>query len=75
MSIKISTEAEKILIELDNGHKQALKKIVSDYGLKGENEAVSFILSVMSEADGNPINNGKGSFVPSENLKKDKKTE
>lgn len=75
MAIKITQTEGNITIELDNGHKQALKKIVADYGLKGENEAISFILSVMSEADGSPINNGKGSFIPSENLKKDKKTE
>lgn len=70
MAIKISKDDGQRKIELDNGHVKALEKIVNDYGLKGEEEAISFLLSVISEADGKPINNGKGSFVPSENLKK-----
>ena len=61
---------DKISIDLDNGHIQALRKIVEDYGLSGEEEAISFMLSVISEADGKPINNGKGNFVPSDKLTK-----
>ncbi|HTX86989.1 MAG TPA: hypothetical protein VMC41_02910 [Candidatus Nanoarchaeia archaeon] len=67
--ININKDGEKINISLDNGHAAALKKIVSDYNLKGEAEAMSFILSIISEADGKPINNSKGSFMPSESLK------
>lgn len=55
---------------LDNGHAVALEKIVNDYSLKGDEEALSFILSIISQAEGKPINNGKGVFLPSENLKK-----
>jgi len=69
--INIEKKEGKTIITLDNGHAIALEKIVSDYNLKGEAEAISFILSIMSEANGNAINNGKGNFLPSEKLKKD----
>lgn len=68
--ITINHKDHKIIIELDNGHVAALKKIVADYGLKGETEAINFMLSIISDADGKPISNGKGSFLPSEKLKK-----
>lgn len=69
MSINITKEAEKTIIELNNGHLSALDKIVKDYNLAGDKEALDFILSIMSEADGKAINNGKGSFLPAEKLK------
>lgn len=69
MAISIRKEGDKTIIELGNGHALALAKIVKDYDLIGEKEAMDFILSIMSEADGKAINNGKGSFVPSEPLK------
>lgn len=69
--IKVEKKNGQINIVLDNGHSIALEKIVNDYKLKGETEALSFILSIFSEANGNPINNGKGSFLPSEKLKKE----
>lgn len=69
--IHIEKQGGKTIITLENGHAIALEKIVNDYNLKGEVEALSFILSIISEADGGPINNGKGSFVPSERLKKE----
>lgn len=68
--ISVETKDGKTNVVLDNGHATALQKIVKDYNLNGEKEALSFILSVMSEADGKAINNGKGSFLPSETLKK-----
>lgn len=72
MSIKVQDLGSgKLQIDLDNGHSEALKKIVADYNLKGEQEALSFILSIISEAEGKPIGNGKGNFIPSEKLKKD----
>lgn len=71
MAIEIQKEGEKTKITLDNGHASALEKIVKDYNLLGEKEALSFILSVLSEADGKPIDNGKGKFVPSDKLRKD----
>lgn len=70
MAIELKRDGDKIVIDLDNGHAAALAKIVKDYELKGEKEALSFMLSIVSEADGKPISNGKGSFLPSENLKK-----
>lgn len=69
MSINIKKEGDKAEVTIDNGHLIALQKIVTDYGLLGEKEALDFILSLMSQADGKPINNGKGSFLPSEQLK------
>lgn len=68
--INVENKDDKTLITLDNGHAGALAKIVSDYNLKGEKEALSFILSVISEAEGKSINNGKGMFLPSESLRK-----
>ena len=70
MAIEITKSGDKTTINLNNGHAAALEKIVKDYNLAGEKEALSFILSVMSEADGKAISNGKGAFVPSDNLKK-----
>ena len=70
MAISIEKEDGKTKITLSNGHLAALDKVVNDYNLLGEKEALDFILSIMSEADGVAINNGKGSFVPSEKLKK-----
>ena len=70
MAINIKKEDSKTIIELSNGHSAVLTKIVKDYNLLGEKEALDFILSVVSEADGGALNNGKGSFVPSDKLKK-----
>lgn len=70
MAISIKKETGKVDVELSNGHLAALTKIVTDYELVGEKEALDFILSIVSEADGKAINNGKGSFLPSEKLKK-----
>ncbi len=69
MAIEIKKEGDKTIIDLNNGHAAALEKIVKDYNLLGEKEAMDFILSIMREADGKAINNGKGSFVPSDKLK------
>lgn len=71
MAISITKADGGAKIDLNNGHLAALEKIVKDYGLVSEKEALDFILSVMSQADGNAINNGKGSFLPSEKLKHD----
>lgn len=60
----------KATIELNNGHLVALEKIVNDYSLIGDKEALDFILSIMAQANGKPINNGQGSFLPSEKLKR-----
>lgn len=67
--ITIKKEAGKTEVEISNGHLAALEKIVKDYGLLGEKEALDFVLSIISEADGKAINNGKGSFIPSDKLK------
>ncbi len=69
MAIVTRNEGGKIVVELTNGHSAALEKVVKDYKLLGAKEALSFILSVMSEADGNGINNGKGVWIPADTLK------
>lgn len=70
MAINIIKSTDKTTIELTNGHVIALEKIVKDYNLIGEKEALDFVLSIVSEADGKAINNGNGSFIPSDKLKK-----
>lgn len=71
--ININKETGKTEIELTNGHLAALEKIMKDYKFLGEKEALDFILSIISEADGKAINNGKGSFVPADKLKETSK--
>ena len=70
MAIDYKKGDGKADVELTNGHLAALEKIVNDYNLAGEKEALDFVLSVMSQADGKAINNGKGSFLPADKLKK-----
>lgn len=70
MAINYKQGEGKADVELTNGHLAALGKIVRDYKLAGEKEALDFVLSIISEADGKAINNGKGSFLPAEKLKK-----
>lgn len=70
MAITIKNESDKLEVTITNGHIAALSKVVKDYNLLGEKEALEFMISVMSEAGGNPINNGNGSFLPSEKLQK-----
>jgi len=60
-------------ITLKNGHAEALKKITSDYDIINEEKTLSFILSVMKDADGTPIKVKEGSFVPTESIKNQKK--
>lgn len=71
MSIEINkTQEGKIIIELENGHIEALKKIIDDYGLLGEKEAISFMLSVISQANGKKITVEGVNFLPSASIKK-----
>lgn len=74
MAIRIKKEGEKRTIEIDNGHAKALEKIVEDYSLKGEEEALGFMLAVMSQAGGKKIDVDGTSFLPSENIKKQPNT-
>lgn len=71
--IKVEKKHDGTVITIDNGHRSALEKIIKDYDLKGESEALTFMLSVISEADGKVIANGKGSFLPSDSLKNSQK--
>lgn len=67
--IKVKKEDTKIEVELTNGHKDALEKIVKDYNLKGEEQALLFILAVASDGEGEAIKTKKGSFVPPDSFK------
>lgn len=71
MSIRIDkTQEGKTIIELENGHIEALKKIIDDYELLGEKEAISFMLSVFSQANGKKITIDGVNFVPSASIKR-----
>ncbi|MFA5800260.1 MAG: hypothetical protein WC840_04855 [Candidatus Peribacteraceae bacterium] len=70
MAIKVTKQGEKMIIELDNGHAKALEKIVADYSIKGEQEALGFMLAVLSQGNGKKIEVNGTSFVPSEAIQK-----
>lgn len=71
MSIKIEKPEEgKITVELDNGHVEALNKIVQDYNIKDEQAAMGFMLAVLSQGEGRTIEIGDANFLPSDNIKK-----
>ena len=70
MSIKKLKEAsDKVSLELDNGHLEALKKITKDYDIKDIENALGFVLSVISKNEGKPIKVGDDSYVPSQAIK------
>lgn len=70
MSIKkLTEEGDKVSLELDNGHLEALKKITKDYDIKDIESALGFVLSVVSKSEGKPIKVGEDSFVPSQGIK------
>lgn len=72
MAINIKNEKrldkDVVIIELENGHAEALAKITKDYKLIGEKEAVNFILSVMAQAEGKPVKVNDVNFMPSEKI-------
>jgi len=74
MSVEIRKEKkedkDKTIIELDNGHAEALAKITKDYNLIGEKEAISFMLSVFADAEGKSVKINETSFMPSDKIKK-----
>ena len=70
MSVKITKNADKYSIEIDNGHVKALEKITSDYNIADEEKALGFVLSVIAQANGGKIETPAGVFVPSESIKK-----
>lgn len=72
MAIKIERTDGKLTIELDNGHVEAVDKIVKDYSLLGEKEAFGFMLATLSQANGGRIETPSGTYVPSESIKKPK---
>lgn len=70
MSIKkLTEEGDKVSLEIDNGHLEALKKITKAYDIKDIESALGFVLSVISKSDGKPIKVGEDSFVPSQGIK------
>ena len=72
MSIDVKKdEVGKVVITLDNGHFGALQKIVDDYKLKGEREAVGFMLAILSDAGGKAVEIDGKSLVPSKSILKE----
>ena len=73
MAIEIKKDPnqdDKIEVDLDNGHAETLKKIVTDYGLISEKEAIGFMLAVFGQAEGKQINIEGKVFAPSQSIKK-----
>ncbi len=71
MAINITSPQEgKLDIQLDNGHVEALRKIVNDYNLKSESEAINFMLGLISQANGSPININGNTYVPPDAFRK-----
>lgn len=70
MAILVEKQGDKVKITLDNGHAAALAKVMSDYNIVDEEKTLGFILTVMRDAGGKPVQTAGGSFVPSETIKK-----
>jgi len=70
MAIKvIRLEGGKIQIDMDNGHVKALDKITASYGIKATEDSLGFMLALLADANGAPIEVGGKSFVPSDSIK------
>lgn len=77
MSIKQISESKeegKITIDIDNGHLEALRKIISDYDIADVEKALGFILAVVSKGQGKPIKVGEDTFIPGEAIKNKKES-
>ncbi len=70
MAIKVTKNGEKMNVEIDNGHAKALEKIVSDYNIKGEEEALGFILAVFSQGNGKKIEINGAAYEPADSIRK-----
>jgi len=65
-------DADVLVAELSNGHLEALEKIKKDYGFPSEKEAITFMLGVIAQANGTPIEVGGSKYLPSDSLKSGK---
>ncbi len=72
---KISESESKVILELDNGHLETLKKITKDYNIVDIEKALGFILAVISKSNGNPIKIGEDTFAPGQAIKNPSDTE
>jgi len=71
MSITIKDKGNgQVNIDMDNGHVQALRKITKDYNLLGDEQAMLFMLALLSQANGSPVEINGGKFVPPDSFKK-----
>lgn len=70
MAINIEKKEDKLVIEMDNGHVQALNDIVAQYNLISEKEALIFMLGLLSEAKGRDIEIGTKKFTPPDSFRK-----
>lgn len=62
-------EEGKVTIEINNGHLDALKKIIKDYNIIDVEKALGFMIAVISKSEGKAIKVGEDSFVPGEAIK------
>lgn len=60
----------KVTIDINNGHLEALSKIANDYNIDTIENALGFIIAVVSKSGGKPIKVGEDSFLPGESIKK-----
>jgi len=70
---KNTGDKAELHIDMSNGHLEALDKIVRDYGFPSEKEAVAFMLGVIAQANGTPVEVNGSKYVPSDALKNPKK--
>lgn len=71
MSIKITDKGGgKMGIDIDNGHVEALKKITKDYSLQSDEQAMLFMLALLSQANGNVIEVNGTKYAPPDAFKK-----
>ncbi|PIQ68170.1 MAG: hypothetical protein COV91_05590 [Candidatus Taylorbacteria bacterium CG11_big_fil_rev_8_21_14_0_20_46_11] len=72
MTVKVIRKPNgEIEIILANGHAAALEKVRNDYRIKDDDKTVGFMLSVMREGGGSPIETQNGSYVPTREIVQD----
>lgn len=70
MAIDVKNEGDKIIVTIDNGHREALARIVKDYNLIGEREALGFMLSIASDGKGKAIISNGEAYLPADDILK-----
>lgn len=68
INIQKKDDDKKFVIEMDNGHVNALKQITKDYNIRSESDAIGFMFSVFLAGAGKSVEVDGKSFVPSKNI-------